>query len=35
LTKEELRFMAPLVSESLFARLGQRIGWNVVITATK
>ena len=35
LTKEELRFLAPLVSESLFERLGQRIGWNVVITATK
>ena len=35
LTREELRFLGPLVSQSLFERLGQRIGWNVVITATK
>jgi ubiquinone/menaquinone biosynthesis C-methylase UbiE len=35
LTRAELRFLAPLVSESLFVRLRQRIGWNVVVTATK
>jgi ubiquinone/menaquinone biosynthesis C-methylase UbiE len=35
LTREELRFLSPLVSQSLFERLEQRIGWNVVITATK
>src|SRR6476469_5480618 len=35
LTREELRFLAPLVSEKSMNRLGQRIGWNVVITAKK
>jgi hypothetical protein len=35
LTRAELRFLAPLVSESLFVHLRQRIGWNVVVTATK
>lgn len=35
LTHEELRFLAPFVSEKLMGRLGQRIGWNVVITAKK
>ena len=35
LTREELRFLAPLVSEKAMNRLGQRIGWNVVITAKK
>lgn len=35
LTREELRFLAPLISQSLLERLGQRVGWNVVITATK
>jgi SAM-dependent methyltransferase len=35
LTREELRFLAPLVSEQAMNRLGQRIGWNVVITAKK
>ncbi len=35
LTREELRISRALVSERLFARLSNRIGWNVVITATK
>ena len=35
LGREELRFLAPLVSPSLFERLSRTIGWNVVITATK
>ena len=35
LSRAELRFLAPLVSESLFLRMRQRIGWNVVITARK
>jgi ubiquinone/menaquinone biosynthesis C-methylase UbiE len=35
LTREELRFLSPLVSQSLFERLEHRIGWNVVVTATK
>jgi SAM-dependent methyltransferase len=35
LTREELRVIKSLVSERLFQKLGTRIGWNVVITATK
>lgn len=35
LTRAELRFLSPLVSESMFARLRKRIGWNVIITAIK
>jgi ubiquinone/menaquinone biosynthesis C-methylase UbiE len=35
LTRAELRFLSPLVSEKLFERLSQRIGWNVIVTATK
>ena len=35
LLREELRFLSPLVSERMFDRLQNRIGWNVVITATK
>ena len=35
LTKEELRLLAPLVSERLFKKLGNRVGWNVIITAKK
>ena len=35
LTREELRFVAPLVSETRLENLGRRIGWNVIITANK
>ena len=35
LTRAELRFLSPLVSESMFERLRKRIGWNVIVTATK
>lgn len=35
LTRAELRFLSPLVSESLLDRLRKRIGWNVVVTAKK
>lgn len=35
LLREELRFFSPLVSEKMFDRLQNRIGWNVVITAIK
>ena len=35
LTREELRVFKSVVSERLFERLGKRVGWNVVITATK
>jgi ubiquinone/menaquinone biosynthesis C-methylase UbiE len=35
LTRAELRFLSPLVSESMLDRLGKRIGWNVIVTAVK
>ena len=35
LTRAELRFLSPLVSERMFERLRKRIGWNVIVTATK
>ena len=35
LTRAELRFLSPLVSDSMFERLRKRIGWNVIITAIK
>jgi len=35
LMRDELRFLAPLVSDRLLERLRKKIGWNVIITATK
>lgn len=35
LMRAELRFLSPLVSDSMFDRLCQSIGWNVIITAKK
>lgn len=35
LTPAELRFLAPLISDSLFGRLRHTIGWNMIITARK
>jgi ubiquinone/menaquinone biosynthesis C-methylase UbiE len=35
LTRAELRFLSPLVSESMLERLRKRIGWNVIVTAVK
>jgi len=35
LRRDELRFLAPLVSESMLDRLRKQIGWNVIVTATK
>jgi hypothetical protein len=35
LTRPELRFLSPLVSESMLDRLRKRIGWNVIVTAVK
>jgi len=35
LMRSELRFLSPLVSDSLFDRLCKSIGWNVIITAKK
>src|SRR5205085_9852032 len=32
LTRAELRFLSPLVSESMLNRLRQTIGWNVIVT---
>jgi len=35
LRRPELRFLAPLVSESMLERLRKQIGWNVIVTAVK
>ena len=35
LPRADLRFLSPVVSESMLDRLRRRIGWNVIITATK
>lgn len=35
LTRPELSFLSRFVSDNLFQRLCRRIGWNVIITATK
>ena len=35
LTREELRFLRPAISEKTMKRLTKWVGWNVVITATK
>ena len=35
LIRAELRFLSPLVSESMLDKLRKRIGWNVIITAIK
>lgn len=35
LIRSELRFLSGFVSESLFKRLRESIGWNVIVTATK
>ena len=35
LTRAELRFLSPLVSEERLDRLRKKIGWNVIITAIK
>lgn len=35
LTRAELRFLSPLVSDSMLDKLRRRIGWNVIITAIK
>lgn len=35
LMRSELRFLSPLVSESMLDKLRQRIGWNVIATAKK
>jgi SAM-dependent methyltransferase len=35
LTRAELRLLSPLVSEKMFQRLRERIGWNVIVTAVK
>ncbi|HEU4714692.1 MAG TPA: class I SAM-dependent methyltransferase [Pyrinomonadaceae bacterium] len=35
LTRDELRFLSPLVSERMLDRIRKQIGWNVIVTATK
>jgi SAM-dependent methyltransferase len=35
LSRAELRFLSPLVSDGLYQRLQNRIGWNVIATARK
>jgi L-2-hydroxyglutarate oxidase LhgO len=35
LTRAELRFLSPLVSEPMLDGLRKKIGWNVIITAVK
>jgi len=35
LLRAELRFLSPLLSETMFEKLRKRIGWNVIITAKK
>ena len=35
LMRAELRFLSPLVSDSMLARLRRLIGWNVIVTAVK
>jgi len=35
LPRPELRFLSPVVSESMLDRLRRIVGWNVIITATK
>ena len=35
LMRAELRFLSPLVSESMLDKLRQRMGWNVIATAVK
>jgi SAM-dependent methyltransferase len=35
MTRAELRFLSPLITDALFEKLRKRIGWNVVVTANK
>ncbi|HEV8426364.1 MAG TPA: class I SAM-dependent methyltransferase [Pyrinomonadaceae bacterium] len=35
LTRAELRFLSPIVSESVLDKLRKKIGWNVIVTAIK
>ena len=35
MTRAELRFLSPIISENLFSSLARNIGWNVIITAKK
>jgi ubiquinone/menaquinone biosynthesis C-methylase UbiE len=35
LSRSELRFLSPFVSNSAFNQLSRRVGWNVIITARK
>lgn len=35
MTRAELRFLSPVVSEAMFDKLRKKIGWNVIVTAKK
>lgn len=35
LMRDELRFLSPLITDSVFERLRKKIGWNVIVTAKK
>ena len=35
LLRDELRFLSPLITDTLFDKLKTTIGWNVIVTATK
>lgn len=35
ITRPEVRFLSPLISDRMLERLGNSIGWNVIITAKK
>lgn len=35
LMRDELRFLSPFVSESMFGELRKKIGWNLIVTAKK
>jgi hypothetical protein len=35
LRRDELRFLAPLITDGVFKKLRTTIGWNVIVTAIK
>ena len=35
LMRDELRFLSPLITDAVFEKLRKRIGWNVIVTATR
>jgi ubiquinone/menaquinone biosynthesis C-methylase UbiE len=35
ITRPEVRFLSPIISDRMLDRIGNKFGWNVIITATK